>query len=301
MDRAHISANLEYYRAFYYVAKYQSITAAARELCLTQPTVTGAIRRLEEQLKVTLFLRHKKGVSLTHEGVILWRSIEPAIRLILSAEQELEQAKALEGGSLRIVSTEMSYRAYILPQLQQFTADHPKVKIRCRNALTEDVLDMVRKGSTDIAILHAPFPDAEDLNFRYISSIDECFVAGERYRFLCEKPRSLAELAEYPMVSTPAGSSTNRFISSLFARYGLSFNPDIEVTTIDLVIQAVENGLGLGTLPESEAFQHIQKGTMYKIPFSDLPMQRKAYVITSKHIPLSPAAQTFMDNYLLRD
>lgn len=301
MNKPHISANLEYYRAFYYAAKHSSITAAARELCLTQPTVTGAIRRLEEQLNAKLFLRHKKGVSLTHEGLILWQRIEPAFNLILSAEQELEQSRALEGGSLRIVSTEMSYRTYILPKLQQFTADHPKVKIRCRNALTEDVLEMVRKGETDIAILHAPFPDGDDLNFRYISSIEECFVVGPRYRFLCDKPRSLAELAEYPMVSTPTGSSTNRFISSLFTQNGLSFNPDIEVTTIDLVIQAVENDLGIGTLPTSEVEQQKHKGNMFRIPVSDLSLERKAYVITSKYMPLSPAAQKFIDHYLLHD
>lgn len=293
-----LNANMEYYRAFYYVAKLSSITAAAQKLCLTQPTVTSAIHRLEEQLGVTLFLRGKKGVRLTHEGQILWTRVEPAMELLLSGERELEEARTLEGGSLRIVSTEMSFRSYIIPTLQRFAMDHPNVKIRCRNALTENVLDMVRKGETDIAILHAPFPAADDLELQYLDTIEECFVAGPRYRTLAKGTHTLAELTEYPMISVPAGASTNLFVSSLFEKNGLSFLPDIEVTTIDLVIQAVEHDLGIATLPVSEVEERLAAGTMIRIPVAEPPLERRAYVITSKILPLSTAARVYLSEYL---
>ena len=293
-----LSASMEYYRAFYYVAKFGSITAAAQKLCLTQPTVTSAIHRLEDQLGTTLFLRNKKGVRLTHEGQILWNRVEPAMELLLSGEQELEDARTLEGGSLRIVSTEMSYRTYIIPTLQHFTKDHPNIKIRCRNALTENVLDMVRKGETDIAILHAPFPATDDLELRYLHKIEECFVVGPRYRHLAEKTRRLEELMEYPMISVPSGASTNQYISALFARHGLTYIPDIEVTTIDLVIQAVEYNLGIGTLPTSEVAEKLREGKMFRIPISEPPLERRAYVVTSKSLPLSTAAQVYINDYL---
>ena len=298
MKKQLLNANMEYYRAFYYVAKLGSITAAAQKMCLTQPTVTSAIRRLEEQLGTTLFLRGRKGVRLTHEGQILWARVKPAMELLLSGERELEEARTLTGGSLRIVSTEMSYRSYIIPTLQRFTTDHPNVKIRCRNALTENVLDMVRTGETDIAVLHAPFPEADDLELRYLDTIEECFVAGPRYRTLAEGTHALAELLEYPLISVPAGASTNRFVSSLFEKYGLTFLPDIEVTTIDLVIQAVEHDLGIGTLPVSEAVERMKSGKMFRIPVSEPPMERRAYVITSKALPLSTAARVYLGEYL---
>ena len=290
--------NLEYYRAFYCVAKLGSITAAARKLCLTQPTVTSAIHRLEGQLGVSLFLREKRGVRLTHEGQILWSRVEPAMELLLSGERELEEARTLEGGSLRIVSTEMGFRTYIIPTLQRFTRDHPNVKIRCRNALTENVLDMVRRGETDIAVLHEPFPATDDLELRYLHRIEEYFVAGPRYRFLSEKTQDLSDLMDYPMISVPPGASTNQYISSLFARHGLNYIPDIEVTTVDLVIQAVEHNLGIGTLPASEVAERVHEGKMFRIPVSEPPLERSAYLITSRSLPLSTAAQVYISEYL---
>ena len=60
MDKRSFAANLEYYKSFYYVARLGTVTAAADALCLTQPTVTSAIRKLEEQLGCPLFLRTKR-------------------------------------------------------------------------------------------------------------------------------------------------------------------------------------------------------------------------------------------------
>jgi DNA-binding transcriptional LysR family regulator len=298
METSLFQANLEYYKAFYAVAHHGSITAAAHALCLTQPTVTSAIHRLEKQLGCTLFVRGKKGVQLTSEGQILWRKVEPAMRLLQSGEAELRQAQNLEGGTLRLVATEMGYRSYLIPTLEHFTQDYPKVKVRFRNALTENVLDMVRRGEADLALLHAPFPSTEDLALRYLDKIEECFVVGPRYRFLSESPHALADLTKYPMISVPEGAATKQFLSALFAQRQLTYEPDIEVTTIDLVIQAVEHDFGIASLPTSVAQARIRAGTMFRVPVTEPPLERKAYVITSKLLPLSPAAQTFLDDYL---
>lgn len=283
------------------MTKLGSITAAANQLCLTQPTVTNAIHRLEEQLGTALFIRSKRGVQLTAAGKILWSWVEPAMQLLLTGERELLESRSLEGGSLRIVTTEMSCRTYIIPTLEYFMQDHPKVKVRFRNALTENVLDMVRRDETDLAILHTPFHAADDLELRYLDTIEECFVAGPKYRFLSERVHTLADLTQYPLISLPEGAATKQFVSALFEKNGLKFELDIEITTIELVIQAIEHNFGIGTLPVSEAMPRIKQGTMVQIPVTEPPLERKAYVITSKNHPLSPAAQTFLSDYLFWD
>ena len=301
MAEPQLTANTEYYKAFYYVAKLGSITAAAACLCLTQPTVTNAIHRLEEQLETTLFLRNKRGVQLTGDGRILWNRVEPAMQLLLAGEKELMESRTVEGGSLRIVTTEMSCRTYLIPTLEFFTQDHPKVKIQFRNALTENILDMVRSGETDMAILHTPFQATDDLTLRYLDTIEECFVCGPRYRFLADEVHSLTDLTRYPLISLPEGAATKQFLVALFEKNGCVFDPDIEVTTIELVIQAVEHNFGIGTLPVREATPRIEKGTMFRIPVSEPQMERRAYVITSKTLPVSPAAQVFLHDYLFWD
>ncbi len=300
MNKQFFMANLEYYKAFFYAAKYGSITAAAQKLCLTQPTVTNSIIKLEEQLGTSLFARNKKGVILTHEGRIIWNRIEPAFKLIMLGEHELEENMELKSGVLRIVSTEMSCRTYIIPNLEAFTSDYPDVKIRFKNALQENILNLVRDGEADIAILHVPPKNSDELEFRYLDSIEECFVGGPAYKKLAGSVHELEELLEYPIIALPEGAATREFAADLFETKGLRYEPDIEVTTIDLVIKAVEHNLGIGTLPVSEAEQGIKDGKMVRILTSNVPYIRDAYVITSKKIPLTQAAKTFLDYYLFK-
>lgn len=292
------SANLEYYKVFYYAAKYGSLTAAAQQLFLTQPSVTKSIQRLEEQLSCTLFVRTKRGVLLTPEGKALWARVEPACHLLLSAEQELDALRLLEGGSLSIASTEMSFKAYVLPALEQFTADHPNVKIKFHNALTDTTLEMLRTGIIDLAILHTPFEMDENMALRTIDVIQECFVAGPRYAYLSQQKNHLADLKDCPFVSMPEGSSTKMYVSALFQKYGLEFEPDIEVTTIELAIQAVERNFGIGTFPRTVVNDHVAQGLLFRVPLVEEPLERGAFAITNKRMPLSITAQTFLDQYL---
>ena len=90
-----MSVNFDFYRTFYYVGKYKNITAAAKALFVTQPTVTHAIQALERELNCSLFIRSQKGVSFTPEGAVFYRQIAAACETIFEAEQNLEAAKNL--------------------------------------------------------------------------------------------------------------------------------------------------------------------------------------------------------------
>lgn len=293
-------ANLEYYKVFYYVARYGSFTAAAEQLFLTQPNVTKTIRRLEEQLDCSLFVRTKRGVSLTNEGQILWNRVEPACRLLLTAEQELEATRLLEGGILRIASTEIGFRNYALPTLQRFTADHPNVKIKFYNALTGRILEMLRTGAIDIAILHTPFENDGSMEMYPIDVCSECLAVGPRYAFLAEQVNHLVDLQKYPFVSMPEGSATKTYLSSLFQKQGLTFEPDIEVTTTELAIQAVESNFGIGILPWQTIRSRVEQGTLFSLSLSEQLPIRDVFVLTSKVIPVSVTAKAFLDEYMLK-
>lgn len=299
MTDRNFSAHLEYYKVFYYAAKYGRLTTAAERLNLTQPTVTSAIQKLEEQLQCSLFLRTRRGVSLTSEGKALWNRLEPAFQLLLTAEQELEDMRTLNGGSLSIASTEMSFNTYVLPVLARFSEDYPNVKVKFRNALTDSILDMLRNGEIDLAILHTPFEIDKHMQMQQIGEIEECFVAGPHYAFLAGKVCTLDKLQMYPFISVPEGSNTKAFARDIFSEHGLSYEPDIEVTTIELVIQAVKHNLGIAMLPWSRSKEFVDNGQMIKIPVEGLKMQRQAYVISNRDIKPGPAARAFLQHYLL--
>lgn len=292
--------NLEYYKVFYYVAKLGSLTAAAEQLYLTQPNVTKTIQRLEEQLGCTLFARTRRGVSLTNEGRILWSRVEPACRLFLTAEQELEAMRLLEGGILRIASTEMGFRTYVLPALQRFTVDHPNVKIKFYSALTGRILEMLSAGAIDLAILHTPFENDGTMEMHPIDVCAECLAVGPRYAFLVEKVNQLEELQEYPFVSMPEGSATKTYLSGLFQKQGLSFEADIEVTTTELAVQAVENNFGIGILPWQIIRGKVQRGALYSISLSEELPVRDVFALTSRVNPVSVTVKAFLNEYMMK-
>lgn len=101
-----MNVNYEYYRLFYYVCKYHSITRAANVLRMSQPNVTRALNRLEEQLGCKLLVRSTRGVTMTPEGEVLFAHVEIAQEQLQAGESELAGITALESGALTISASE---------------------------------------------------------------------------------------------------------------------------------------------------------------------------------------------------
>ena len=101
----------EYYKIFYYVAKYQNFTKAARVLGNNQPNITHSMNRLESQLHCVLFIRSNRGVTLTPEGELLYSRIASAAVQIQDAEEELSASATLEHGAISISATETALKS----------------------------------------------------------------------------------------------------------------------------------------------------------------------------------------------
>ena len=291
--------DFELYKIFYVTAKSGNITAAAKKLFLTQPSVSKHIQTLENELGCPLFIRTKKGVSLTAEGQTLMRRIEPACRLIYSAENEMRSLKMLEHGVVNIASTEMSFKSYVLPALVSFKERHPDISVRFANALNEKLISMLRDGVIDIAILHEPFAKESFMDLKVIDKMEETPVCGIKYRELLNNRMSPDDLLEHTFVSMPEGSSTYEYLSRYFASYGLKFSPDIELTTVELTVQAVESGLGIGILPRNIAEPMIREGRLFELKVTRQFPPREVFLITNKDLMPSAAVEAFIEETVL--
>ena len=103
-----MNINFEYYKIFYHVAKASSISAAARELCISQPAVSQAIKALEQAIGIELFIRTKKGVSLTNAGELLYSHVAAGYESISLGEQQLSQLLHMETGEISIGASDMT-------------------------------------------------------------------------------------------------------------------------------------------------------------------------------------------------
>ena len=97
-----MDVNIELYRVFYWIAKEKNITKTAEKLFVSQSAVTQSLKKLEEQLGGTLFVRNKKGVELTDAGEKLYNYIESSINVLNNAENMFSQYTDSDSGTIRI-------------------------------------------------------------------------------------------------------------------------------------------------------------------------------------------------------
>lgn len=143
----------DYYRIFYYVARYGSFSRAAEALLRGQPNITKTINNLESQLGCKLFLRSNKGVTLTPEGVKLFHHAEIAFENLSKAEAEITSERNLDGGLISIATTEIGLYGSLLPALTAFHRDYPSVKFRLTNLNSPQSMEAVKNGVADFAVV----------------------------------------------------------------------------------------------------------------------------------------------------
>ena len=134
----------EYYKIFYYVAKYQNFTRAARVLGNNQPNITHTMNKLEDQLHCVLFIRSNRGVTLTPEGETLYARIASAAVQIQDAEAELSASATLEHGAISISATETALNICLSERLQAFHAQYPGIRLRLSNHSTPQAIQAVK-------------------------------------------------------------------------------------------------------------------------------------------------------------
>ena len=151
-----MSVNFEYYKIFYYVAKYKSITQAASLLYSSQPSISRMIKILEQELGCTLFIRTRKGVALTPEGEELFDHVAPACEELFVGEELLSRSYGLQGDTIRIGASETALRCFLFDNLELFYAEHPAIKLKIYNHTASEALENLKNGNVDLAVVSTP-------------------------------------------------------------------------------------------------------------------------------------------------
>ena len=242
--------NYDYYRIFYYVAKYGNISQAAKMLMNNQPNLTRSIKNLEGELGCTLFVRSNRGMKLTPEGEKLYSHIRIALEHIEAGEEEISRSKNLEGGAIYVSASEVALNCCILPILKKYRTLYPKVKIRISNHSTPQAITALKEGLADLAIVTTPTVKSTTLTEKKIKTIREVAVCGNGFPELLSRKVTLKELSEYPIISLGTDTKTFEMYSAFFTKNGLKFLPDIEAATADQILPMVRSDLGIGFVPE---------------------------------------------------
>ncbi len=286
-----MNVNFEYYKIFYYVAKYQNFTKAAQALENSQPNITRAMNCLEQQLNCTLFVRTNRGAQLTPEGEKLFTYVSVAMSQLLAAEEELADSTGLLHGSVSIGASETALNIYLLDRLKNFHMEYPGIRIKIYNHSTPEAIHAVKSGKIDFAVVTTPVEAEAPLKQVLLEPFQEILVGGKTFTALGSQRLSLAELEKYPLICLGRETMTYHFYQQLFLKYGLELMPDTEVATTDQILPLVKSELGLAFLPESMAEDAIRRREIVPIDLQEtIPKRNICMVYDSRH-PLSAAAK----------
>lgn len=282
--------NLEQYKAFFFTAKYGNISRASEHLYITQPAVSRAIKQLEETLNCLLFFRTPKGVKLTQEGTVLFQYIEQAFNFIATGEKKINEIKNLLDGEIRIGVSDTLCKHYLVPYLKLFNTLHPAIKIHVICPTTPGIINLLKTGRIDFGIINMPFTD-EQLEFKSIMKVQDCFVAGEKYKHLGRKLQPLSEIIRHPLILLEKNSNSRSYIDQYFKANSASVVPGFELGNIDLLIQFAKYDFGIACVIKNFIEDELKKGRLYEVkPIEPIP-SRSIGVAWLKNVPLSTAAK----------
>ena len=278
----------DYYRVFYYVAKYGNISQAAKLLLNNQPNLTRTIKNLEGELGCPLFSRTNRGMKLTPEGERLYNHVRIAFEHIEAGEAEITESRNLQTGTISIAASEVALRCLLLPVLKKYRLLYPGVHLRISNHTTPQAIAALKEGTADIAVVTTPTVHSASLSETVMRPIGEVAVCSPFYAELIEKPVSLADLLRFPLISLGTGTKSFAFYSEVFAEHGLSYQPDIEAFTADQILPMVEADLGIGFVPREFLYEGSRAQV---IDLKETIPDRNIVLIKRREQPLGVAAR----------
>ncbi len=285
-----MNINYEYYRVFYYAAKYKNLTLAADMLHGSQPNISRAIKLLEHDLGCLLFVRSNRGIALTPEGERLYSHIKIAVEQIQTAEEELKMLAGLHRGVVSVGASETALHLLLLPALKKFRQTHPEIRIRIRNHLTSQAIESVRQGLVDFAVVASPADIPDSLTATSLTDFQDILIGGNAFSSLSGQTHTLRDICGYPLVCLGESTMSHRFYDDFYRANGLTLRPEFEAATTDQILPMVKNNLGLGFLPEKLAQDALDTGDICRITLREPIPLRGIFLVENRERPLTIAA-----------
>ena len=284
--------SLDTYRVFYEVGITGNITRAAQRLFISQPAVSKSIRQLEKQVGFPLFFRLAKGVEMTGEGQILFRYVKGAMEQIAAGERMAGQLGKLDAGVVRIGISHTLCRHWFLPWLKKFHNLHPHLRIQIYNRTSPETARMLFGGEVDFGIV-SQLEETGIFQFRSLTTIEDIFVTNQR-ELVPENPIPLGEITRYPLMLLEKENTSRQQLERHFIAQGLALKAEIEISSMDFLIEFAKIGLGVAAVVRSFVEQELAHGELFEIPVVPTPGIRHVGILTNKDLPLSRAAGAFI-------
>lgn len=279
------------------VAREEHLTHAAEELGISQPTLSRAMNRLEEQLGVPLFSHMGRGIQLTAHGRRLLARAEQALDVLELAGQEVAADADPEYGQVSLAHLK-SISMTVPALLRAFRTAHPNVRFRLTEASTDRMLELLRAGEVDLCLI-APVPEDRDIAAIPLLQQDMRLVVPAGHRWAARKSIRLADAASEDFVALREEYGSRQIADALCRAAGFTARIGVLADAIDTARGLVAAGLGIALLPYDGA---SRDGTA-EIPIAhtpgDVPGVSRTLALAWAADTIQPAAVALFRGFLI--
>ena len=285
-----MSVDLELYRVFYVVAKHKHMTKASEELHISQPAISQSIKKLEDQLGGTLFLRSNKGMGLTEEGKMFYEYVKGALELINNAENEFTSFKDLSKGEIKIGCSTTLTKLVLMNALKDFHLDYPNININITNDLTSNLINDLKLGKLDFVIFNESNIKETNLNLEKIKELKQGFIYNPE--FYDDTVNNFEDLNNVPLILQKEESNSRKLLDYIALQNNVKLIPKMEVVSQELITEFTNIGLGIG-------FAIIDLAKINFKNLKELNINKKIpniniYLATNKSVSLTFASKMFI-------
>ena len=208
----------------------------------------------------------------------------------------LKQLKCLDTGVIRIGASDMTLQFYLLPYLEQFHEQYPKIKVMVSNGPTPETIEALENGAIDFGIVSTPFEGREEMRAVPVRQIENIFIAGSRFREQLEgRELDYRELKDYPCIFLEKKTSTRRFMDQYLEKEGVALEPEFELATSDMIVQFARRNMGIGCVMEGFAEDAIMRGEVFRLKFKQEMPLRHMCVVTGESSLISMPGRRLLD------
>lgn len=291
-----MNPSIQQLRVFVAVAHSRSLAEASERVHLSQPAISIALRKLEENVGGALFARTTRQLALTPEGEAF---LPVAVRLLNDwneAFEDLNDQFSKQRGKVTVAALP-TLAAGLFPRvIKLFHEAYPRINLSLHDVLAEQINQMVREGRADLG-LSVPPSDADDLTFEPVLEDSYVAVCPCGHPLLSQSAVAWSQLAAYPFIGINRLSSSRQDIDRIMQSVGERLDILCDARQIATVGRMVAAGLGISVLP-SLSFRQIATDGIEHRPLIEPIIRRELGIILSRRHP--PSAATSALQQLIR-
>ena len=283
--------NLNLYRIFYEVAKYENITKAAENIYLSQSAISKAIKRLESELNTKLFIRNKSGVILTDKGKELLYFVEKSYNNLVIAERTMKETENLERGKLSIGMPSNVGTFYLFDKVIDFHNKYPNIEITIVTGGTSKLLSLLDSHEIDFVVDTFPIHDLKDgMEVKELLEVENCFVKKKNSKF--NNIKTNKDLEKYPLILPIKGTENRNNLDLYLNKNNISVNNVLNIHTSEMILSFTKKDLGIGYL-----IKNLVDDELEILNIKGLPKTKIGIVYDKKYLTTAP--RKFIQMYIL--